>query len=80
MRGIGSIVWDSGVLVRVNVLVLVWLNSGVLLYVNTVRNGTVPVPYRYRYSDNKAGCGRYVLGEVGQNCIVRVATLTRAAL
>ena len=27
---------------------------------------------RYRYSD-KAGCGRYVLGEVGQNCIVRVA-------
>ena len=38
------------------------------LIVNTVRNGTV----RYRYSD-KAGCGRYVLGEVGQNCIVRVA-------
>ena len=29
--------------------------------------------YRYRYSDNKAGCGRYVLGEVGQNCIVQVA-------
>jgi hypothetical protein len=29
--------------------------------------------YRYRYSDNKAGCGRYVLGEVGQNYIVRVA-------
>ena len=26
---------------------------------------------RYRYSD-KAGSGRYVLGEVGQNCIVRV--------
>ena len=29
--------------------------------------------YRYRYSDNKAGCGRYVLGEVVQNYIVRVA-------
>jgi hypothetical protein len=43
VRGIGSVSWYSGVLVRVNVLVLVWLNSGVLLYVNTVRNGTVPV-------------------------------------
>jgi hypothetical protein len=28
VRGIGSISWDSGVLVRVNVPVLVWLNSG----------------------------------------------------
>ncbi len=65
VRGIGSISWDSGVPVRVNVLVR--LNSGTLLYVNTVK-GTV----RYRYSD-KAGCGRYVLGEVDQNYIVRVA-------
>jgi hypothetical protein len=66
VRGIGSSSWDSGVLVRVNLLLR--LNSGTVLYVNTVRNGTV----RYRYND-KAGCGRYVLGEVGHNCIARVA-------
>ncbi len=54
---------------------MVWLNSGALLLmyvINTVRNGTVP----YRYID-KAGCGRYVLGEVGQNCIVPVRVAIR---